>query len=155
MMEVYNFNLVDNRDFYAWSVEPRAGMSFMDLDQDPELKFAWNDAMHSFFGYPITRGGNDVEQVPLDSVVIMRKALAALYWYRVDLGLEIPVMYRRELSIYYPPPELYFMCSEWTQLLASIYVDDFMMQYCCNADYINYPEMIVDLTEWADKIYSN
>ena len=121
--------------------------------------------MHKFFGFPPTkRGTKDLDPdlvpallpalEPLDSVEAMRKALGIVYWYRVSLNLEYPIMYRRELSIMWIDPSLYMMCSEETQELARIYVDGYMMGYCCNSNYINYPPMIVDLIEWADKNYA-
>ena len=106
---MYDFDLVHNRDFYAWSIEPHDGMGPLPEDQDSKKQIAWDDEMHSFFGYPLSKGGF-VNLEPLISVESMRKALAVLYWYRVGLGFEYPIM----LRVYYPPPELYMMCSQET-----------------------------------------
>ena len=46
--------------------------------------------------------GKTGKSVKLDSVEVMREALAALFWFRVSLGLEYEIMFRRALKIYYP-----------------------------------------------------
>ena len=161
MMKVHNFDLVNNEKFYEWTITARDGMGWNIPDQvlDDDLVWApaWNDEMHKFFGFPPTKQGTkdlDPKLVPLDSVETMRKAFGIIFWYRESLGLEAAVMYRRELDMMWIDPSLYMMCSEQTQDLANIYVDQYMMGYCCNSDYINYPPMIVDLIEWADKNYA-
>ena len=141
MQTDFDFDIVQNEAFRDWTTQ---GMMEIPPDMSDELQIAWNAEMIAVFGNRNTR-------VPvIRSVEEMRNAMQTLYWYRVDLGLEYPVMF----DMLYIDPSEYMMCSVNTQELGRIYTQDYMSSYCCNESYINLPPMIENLNKWMQKTYS-
>ena len=90
--------------------------------------------------------------LPLRTVEQMNDAVNTLYWWRADYGLEHPVMFRRQLSRMYLPPEAYGMCSAATRPLGDIFVD-FIYGNCCDSRPMNYYPMLDRLVDWMDSTY--
>ena len=146
--KTFGVELAGNQEVCEWAHSPRDNMFMMDKEieskQKEELECIWTEEMEPVFGNSSS---------PIRSVEDMKRALADLYWYRVDMGFESPDMCRRRLDIMWIDPMTYSMCSEQTQTLADIYTRD-IMNNSCPMDTMNYPPMIKDLLQWFEDSYA-
>ena len=79
----------------------------------------------------------------------MEDAMAALYDYRVSLGLEAMVVARRRLGAL--PPADFSMCTENTQSLGEVYYD-YQMD-ALDFTYENQKPMLDSLEAWIEETY--
>ena len=73
-----------------------------------------------------------------------------LYWFRVDAGLEYPIMFD---MMYFDPYE-WSMCSSTTRDLAKLYTDH-MMWNCCDDRPMNFYPLLTRIEEWLDEEYGS
>ena len=106
---------------------------------------AWNYDMEQTFGQkaPLFRTTEDVNS-----------AMYTLYWWRVEYGLENPVMFRRrQLYMIYFDPEEYGMCTDDTRTLGDILVNYMYRNYGDDRPMNFYP-LLDNLTTWMDKMFA-
>ena len=90
---------------------------------------------------------------PIVSVEEMDSAIKKLFWYRVDEGLELIYMCRRQLDMMWIDPEQYGMCSEQTKPLAELYVNRIMNGSCpIQEDFV--PSLMQNLLQWFEDSYA-
>lgn len=83
----------------------------------------------------------------------LNQAMSAIYWYRADLGLEFPIMFRRrQLDMLWYDEREWSMCSDATKDLAVLYTN-YMMYNCCDDRPMNYYPLLDRIEEWMDSFY--
>ena len=91
----YGIELVNNADFVNWAQDDYWGEEWGGSEPSPreERLAVLSEDMIRVFGDPYdTRA---LPAMPLRTIEDMSDAISTLYWYRVDLNLEYPVMFRR------------------------------------------------------------
>ena len=109
--------------------------------------------MISFFGNPY----NPEESAPklLRTIDQMEDAMRALYWYRVQLNLEHPVIFRRrQLDMLWIPDTEYSMCSTNTKKQAEV-LTRMMSGGSIDGRVINFYPMLDLLPDWMDNTYGS
>ena len=92
----------------------------------------------------------DTAPLPFRDADELFSALEAVFWYRMEYGLEYAVLARR--SIAYVDPSEYSMCSLDTQRLVENYLDVYY-GYAGDTRVENYYPLFDDVVEWIDEFY--
>jgi hypothetical protein len=104
----------------------------------------FNEDMIRIFGDPLNPG-DGADDGNIRTTEAMNKAIYALYWYRVDNGLEMPVYFDEP----YIDPTGYAMCSANTQKLGDLYRGS-ILGNCCDDRPMNFYPLLDRIVEWMD-----
>ena len=86
----------------------------------------------------------------ITTVEEMENAIAAIFWWRVDTGVDFPIMYDEP----YFEPLFPGFCTIETTRLYEIYIN-YMYNNCCDARPMHYYPLIDNIILWMDETYGN